>query len=86
MALPQVDQPVAWSLPAMFNPSFPFLLFHRTFGNFSYVMLLTGGVLDAPILLFIAELYEEVDAALNDVLVVEPLSVLLSCHAPDEMQ
>lgn len=45
VALPGVDQPVAWSLPAMLNPSFPFLLFHRTFGNFSYVMLLTGGVL-----------------------------------------
>ena len=44
VALPQVDQPVAWSLPAMLNPSFPFLLAHRTFGNFSYVMLLTGGV------------------------------------------
>jgi cytochrome bd-type quinol oxidase subunit 1 len=45
VALPEVDQPVAWSLPAMLNPSFPFLLSHRTFGNFSYVMLLTGGVL-----------------------------------------
>jgi cytochrome bd-type quinol oxidase subunit 1 len=45
VALPPVDQPVAWSLPAMLNPSFPFLLLHRTFGNFSYVMLLTGGVL-----------------------------------------
>ncbi len=45
VALPEVDQPVAWSLPAMFNPSFPFLLLHRTFGNFSYAMLLTGGVL-----------------------------------------
>ncbi len=45
VALPGVDEPVAWSLPAMLNPSFPFLLFHRTFGNFSYVMLLTGGVL-----------------------------------------
>jgi len=43
--LPQVDQPVAWSLQAMLNPSFPFLLSHRTFGNFSYVLLLTGGVL-----------------------------------------
>ncbi|MBN1362193.1 MAG: cytochrome ubiquinol oxidase subunit I [Sedimentisphaerales bacterium] len=42
--LPQVTEPVAWSLPAMLNPSFPFLLSHRTFGNFSYVLLLTGGV------------------------------------------
>jgi cytochrome bd-type quinol oxidase subunit 1 len=45
VALPQVDQPVAWSFQAMLNPSFPFLLLHRTFGNFSYVLLLTGGVL-----------------------------------------
>jgi cytochrome bd-type quinol oxidase subunit 1 len=44
VALPQVNQPVGWSLTAMLNPSFPFLLSHRTFGNFSYVMLLTGGV------------------------------------------
>ncbi|MDT8300167.1 MAG: cytochrome ubiquinol oxidase subunit I [Sedimentisphaerales bacterium] len=43
--LPQVDQPVAWSLSAMLNPSFPYLLIHRTFGNFSYVLMLTGGVL-----------------------------------------
>ena len=42
--LPRVGEPVAWSLPAMLNPSFPALLIHRTFGNFSYVMLLTGGV------------------------------------------
>lgn len=45
VALPQVDQPVGWSAAAMFNPSFPHLLAHRTFGNFSYVMLLTGGVM-----------------------------------------
>lgn len=45
VALPGVDQPVGWSPAAMFNPSFPFLLMHRTFGNFSYVLLLTGGVL-----------------------------------------
>lgn len=45
VALPQVDQPVGWSLAAMLNPSFPFLLLHRTFGNFSYALLLTGGVL-----------------------------------------
>lgn len=44
VALPRVDQPVAWSPAAMLNPSFPALLIHRTFGNFSYVMLLTGGV------------------------------------------
>jgi|GEM_PF-614832 len=42
--LPQVDQPVGWSLQAMLNPSFLHLLSHRTFGNFSYVMLLTAGV------------------------------------------
>ena len=45
VALPQVDQPVAWSLAAMLNPSFPYLLSHRIFGNFSYVLLLTGGVM-----------------------------------------
>ena len=45
VALPAVTQPVGWSLKAMLNPSFPFLLLHRTFGNFSYVLLLTGGVL-----------------------------------------
>ena len=44
VALPGVDQPVGWAPAAMLNPSFPFLLSHRTFGNFSYVMLLTGGV------------------------------------------
>jgi cytochrome bd-type quinol oxidase subunit 1 len=44
-ALPAVDQPVGWSAAAVFNPSFPFLLLHRTFGNFSYVMLLTGGTM-----------------------------------------
>lgn len=44
VALPGVDQPVGWSAAAMFNPSFPALLSHRTFGNFSYVLLLTGGV------------------------------------------
>lgn len=45
VALPQVNEPVAFSIKAMLNPSFPFLLLHRTFGNFSYVLLLTGGVL-----------------------------------------
>ena len=45
VALPEATQPVAFSWAALLNPSFPFLLFHRTFGNFSYVMLLTGGVL-----------------------------------------
>jgi cytochrome bd-type quinol oxidase subunit 1 len=45
VALPGVDQPVGWSPWAMLNPSFPFLLSHRTFGNFSYVLLLTGGVM-----------------------------------------
>lgn len=42
--LPAVDDPVGWSAAAFFNPSFPMLLLHRTFGNFSYVMLLVGGV------------------------------------------
>jgi cytochrome bd-type quinol oxidase subunit 1 len=42
--LPAVDEPVGWSLAAVLNPSFPLLLIHRTFGNFSYVLLLTGGV------------------------------------------
>jgi len=42
--LPGVDEPVGWSLAAFLNPSFPALLIHRTIGNFSYVMLLTGGV------------------------------------------
>lgn len=45
VALPGVDEPVGWSLAAMLNPSFPFLLIHRTFGNFSYAMMLTGGVM-----------------------------------------
>ncbi len=44
VALPGVDEPVAWSAQAFFNPSFPFLFSHRFFGNISYVMLLTGGV------------------------------------------
>lgn len=42
--LPDVDQPVGWSAAAFFNPSFPYLFMHRIFGNFSYVMLLVGGV------------------------------------------
>lgn len=42
--LPGVDEPVAWSARAFFNPSFPFLFTHRFFGNISYVMLLVGGV------------------------------------------
>ena len=29
---------------AFFNPSFPILFSHRTFGNISYTMLLVGGV------------------------------------------
>jgi len=44
VALPAVDQPVGWSAQAFFNPSFPYLLTHRIFGNFSYVLMLTGGV------------------------------------------
>ena len=42
--LPAVNQAVAWSAAAFFNPSFPFLFAHRFFGNISYVMLLCGGV------------------------------------------
>lgn len=42
--LPPIDRPVAWSAAAFFNPSFPFLFWHRFFGNLSYVMLLAGGI------------------------------------------
>ncbi|NQT87090.1 cytochrome ubiquinol oxidase subunit I, partial [bacterium] len=42
--LPAVDEPVAWSAAAFFNPSAHILFIHRFFGNISYVMLLTGGV------------------------------------------
>jgi cytochrome d ubiquinol oxidase subunit I len=45
VALPGVDQPVGWSIKALLNPSFPYLFVHRFFGNISYSMLLTGGVL-----------------------------------------
>jgi cytochrome bd-type quinol oxidase subunit 1 len=44
-ALPAVNEPVGWSAQAFFNPSYPFLFFHRFFGNISYTMLLVGGVL-----------------------------------------
>lgn len=43
--LPGVDEPVGWSAAAFFNPSYPYLFFHRFFANISYTMLLTGGVL-----------------------------------------
>jgi len=43
-ALPMINQPVAWSTAAFFNPGFPFLFLHRFFGNLSYVMLLAGGI------------------------------------------
>ena len=43
-ALPAVDEPVAWSAAAFFNPSYPALFLHRFFGNISYAMLLVGGV------------------------------------------
>lgn len=43
-SFPQVNEPVSWSASAFFNPSFLPLLLHRTFGNFSYTMLLVGGV------------------------------------------
>lgn len=42
--LPHIDNPVTWSAQAFFNPSFPFLFFHRFVGNISYSMLLVGGV------------------------------------------
>jgi cytochrome bd-type quinol oxidase subunit 1 len=42
--LPMVNEPVGWSAAAFFNPSFPFLFFHRFFANLSYTMLLLGGV------------------------------------------
>lgn len=44
VALPPVNEPVAWSAAAFFNPSFPYLFFHRFFGNISWALLLTGGV------------------------------------------
>jgi cytochrome bd-type quinol oxidase subunit 1 len=44
VTLPGVKEPVAWSAQAFFNPSYPFLFFHRFFGNASYTMLLVGGV------------------------------------------
>jgi cytochrome bd-type quinol oxidase subunit 1 len=44
VALPAVNQPVAWSLGALLNPSFPYLFIHRFFGNISYTMMLAGGV------------------------------------------
>lgn len=43
-ALPPITEAVAWSAKAFFNPSYPFLFFHRFFGNISYTMLLLGGV------------------------------------------
>ncbi len=42
---PMVNQPVGWSAQAFFNPSYPYLFFHRFFGNISYTMLLLGGVM-----------------------------------------
>jgi cytochrome bd-type quinol oxidase subunit 1 len=44
VALPAVNQPVAFSLPAMLNPSFITLFVHRFFGNISYTMFLVGGI------------------------------------------
>lgn len=44
VALPGVNEPVGWSWAAFANPSFPYLLIHRVIGNFSYTMLLVGGV------------------------------------------
>jgi cytochrome bd-type quinol oxidase subunit 1 len=41
---PAVNEPVGWSAAAFFNPSYPYLFFHRFFANISYTMLLTGGV------------------------------------------
>ncbi|MFC1822402.1 cytochrome ubiquinol oxidase subunit I [Thermodesulfobacteriota bacterium] len=42
--LPAVGESVGWSAAAFFNPSYPYLFFHRFFANISYAMLLTGGV------------------------------------------
>ncbi len=42
--LPGVEEPIGWSAAAFFNPSFPFLFFHRFVGNISYTMLLVGGI------------------------------------------
>jgi cytochrome bd-type quinol oxidase subunit 1 len=42
--LPAVNEPVGWSAAAFFNPSYPYLFFHRFFANISYTMLLAGGV------------------------------------------
>ena len=41
---PPLGESVGWSAQAFFNPSYPYLFFHRFFGNISYTMLLTGGV------------------------------------------
>ncbi|EFK07932.1 conserved hypothetical protein [delta proteobacterium NaphS2] len=42
--LPAVNDPVGWSPQAFFNPSYPYLFFHRFFANISWTMLLMGGV------------------------------------------
>lgn len=41
---PNATEAVGWSAAAFFNPSYPYLFFHRFFGNISYTMLLVGGV------------------------------------------
>ncbi len=43
-AFPAVNEAIGWSARAFFNPSYPYLFFHRFFGNISYAMLLVGGV------------------------------------------
>lgn len=42
--LPGIDEPVAWSARAFFNPTLMPLFIHRFVGNISYTMLLVGGV------------------------------------------
>ncbi len=42
---PAVGEAITGTVQAFFNPSYPFLFFHRFFGNISYSMLLVGGVL-----------------------------------------
>jgi cytochrome bd-type quinol oxidase subunit 1 len=41
---PMVDNPVGFSATGFFNPSFPFLFLHRTFGNLSWTMLIVGAI------------------------------------------
>ena len=42
--MPPISQPLGMSWAGFFNPSFPWLFFHRSFANISWAMLLTGGI------------------------------------------